>query len=441
MIAAEFQHRRENLMHMMEPSSIAILPAAPPSIRNRDVHYPYRPDSDFYYLTGFPEPEGVAVLIPGRKQAEYILFCRERDETKERWNGPIAGPKGAMHQYGADDAFPIGDLDDILPRMLEQVQRVYYAMGCNADLDRRMTEWLNQIRSKARTGIHYPVEFSALDYYLHELRLLKSQEEIAAMRTAAAISAQAHLRVMRNCRPDMAEYALEAEFLHECTTRGARHQAYTPIVGGGINGCVLHYEDNHAVLKDGDLVLIDAGCEHDYYASDITRTFPVNGRFSPAQRELYELVLAAQQAALAKVKPGHHWNEPHQAAVRTITRGLLELGILTGTPRSIAKLIREEKYKPFYMHRTGHWLGMDVHDVGAYKVNGEWRSLEPGMCMTVEPGLYIAPHAKGVHKRWRGIGIRIEDDVVITEQGHEVLSAAVSKTVAEIEGLMGSESA
>jgi len=435
MTPAEFRRRREDLMHMMEPSSIAILPAAPPSIRNRDVHYPYRPDSDFYYLTGFAEPEAVAVLIPKREQAEYVLFCRERDETKERWNGPIAGQKGAVHQYGADDSFPIGDLDDILPRMLEQVQRVYYAMGCNADLDQRMADWLNRIRSKARTGVHGPVEFIALDHYLHELRLFKGTEEIQAMRTAADISAQAHLRVMHTCRPGMAEYGLEAEFLHECTSRGARHQAYSPIVGGGVNGCVLHYEDNQAALKDGDLVLIDAGCEYDYYASDITRTFPVSGRFSPAQRELYELVLEAQQAALKKIKPGNHWNEPHEAAVRTLTRGLLELRILSGTSRSIAKLIREEKYKPFYMHRTGHWLGMDVHDVGAYKVDGEWRLLEPGMCLTVEPGLYIAPHAKGVHKRWRGIGIRIEDDVVVTEAGHEVLSAAAPKTVAEIEAL------
>jgi Xaa-Pro aminopeptidase len=433
----EHQRRREDLMQMMEPKSMAILPAASMSIRNRDVHYPYRPDSDFYYLTGFGEPDAVAALIPGREQAQYILFCRERDESKERWNGPIAGQKGAVAQYGADDSFPIGDLDDILPRMLEQVQRVYYAMGCNSGLDRRMSEWINRIRSKARLGIHGPIEFIALDHYLHELRLFKSSEEIQTMRSAAAISCQGHLRLMRSCRPGVAEYALEAEFLHECTSRGARYQAYSPIVGGGPNGCVLHYVDNRDLLRDGDLVLVDAGCEYDYYASDITRTFPVSGRFSPAQRELYELVLEAQQAALKKIKPGNHWNDPHQAAVRTLTRGLVELKILKGTTSTLAKLIREETYKPYYMHRTGHWLGMDVHDVGDYKVDGEWRLLEPGMCMTVEPGLYIAPDAKGVHKRWRGIGIRIEDDVAVTPGGHEVLTADIPKSVAEIEAIMG----
>lgn len=436
MTAKEFQRRRLALMRMMEPNSIAILPAAPVSIRNRDVHYPYRPDSDFFYLTGFPEPEAVAALIPGREQAEYILFCREKDETKELWDGPVAGQKGAVEQYSAEDSFPIGDLDDILPRMLEQCQRVYYAMGCNFELDRQMSEWINRIRSKARTGIHGPVEFIALDHYLHELRLFKSRSELKAMRTAAAITARAHSRAMRKCRPGMKEYELEAEILHECASGGARAQAYSPIVGGGTNACVLHYVENQNPLREGDLVLIDAGCEYDYYAADITRTFPIGGRFSAAQRELYELVLEAQKAAIKKITPGNHWDDPHQAAVRTLTKGLVGLKILKGTSRSVSKLIREEKYKPFYMHRTGHWLGMDVHDVGDYKVDGEWRLLEPGMCMTVEPGLYIAPDAKGVAKRWRGIGIRIEDDVTVTRDGCEILSADVPKAVDDIEALM-----
>jgi Xaa-Pro aminopeptidase len=436
MTPKEFERRRRALMRMMEPDSIAIVPAAQVSIRNRDVHYPYRPDSDFFYLTGFREPEAVAVLIPEREQAEYVLFCRERDESKERWDGPIAGQQGAVEQYGAEDSFPIGDLDDILPRMLEQCQRVYYAMGCNPDLDRQMSEWLNRIRAKSRTGIHGPVQFIALDHYLHELRLFKSRSELKAMRTAADISAQAHLRAMRACRPGMTEYALEAEILHECTCRGARFQAYSPIVGGGVNACVLHYVENQAPLRDGDLVLIDAGCEYDYYASDITRTFPVSGRFSIAQRELYELVLEAQNEALKQITPGNHWDAPHQAAVHTITRGLVHLGILRGTSRSVNKLIREEQYKPYYMHRTGHWLGMDVHDVGDYKVDGEWRLLESGMCMTVEPGLYIPPDARGVAKRWRGIGIRIEDDVTVTRAGHEVLTGAVPKDPDAIETLM-----
>ncbi len=436
MTAKEFARRRRALMRMMEPNSIAILAAAPISVRNRDVHYPYRPDSDFYYLTGFTEPEAVAVLIPGREQAEYVLFCRPKDETKELWDGPVAGQQGAVERFGAEDSFPIEDLDEILPRMLEQCQRVYYAMGCNSQLDRRMSDWINLIRNKGRSGIHGPVEFIALDHYLHELRLFKSRSELKLMRNAAAISAKAHRRAMRVCRAGMREYELEAEILHECAGHGARSQAYPAIVGGGSNACVLHYIDNDDELRDGDLVMIDAGCEYAYYASDITRTFPVGGRFSESQRELYELVLEAQEAAIAAIKPGNHWDDPHQTALRVLTRGLIDLKILPGSRRSVNKLIRKEAYKPYYMHRTGHWLGMDVHDVGDYKVDGEWRLLEPGMCMTVEPGLYIGPDADGKAKRWLGMGIRIEDDVVVTKEGSEVLSHGVPKSVREIEELM-----
>ncbi len=432
----EYARRRRALMRMMEPDSIAILPAAPISVRNRDVHYPYRPDSDFHYMTGFAEPEAVAVLIPGREQAEYVLFCRPQDETKELWDGPVAGQQGAVELFGAEDSFPIDDLDEILPCMLEQCQRVYYAMGCNADLDRRMSDWINLIRGKGRSGIHGPVEFIALDHYVHELRLFKSRSELKTMRKAAAISAKAHRRAMCVCREGMREYELEAEILHECASLGARSQAYPAIVGGGRNACVLHYIDNHDKLRDGDLVMIDAGCEYAYYASDITRTFPVGGHFSEIQRELYELVLEAQEAAIAAVKPGNQWDDPHQQALRVLTRGLVDLKILPGTRRSVNKLIRKEAYKPYYMHRTGHWLGMDVHDVGDYKVDGEWRLLEPGMVMTVEPGLYIGPDAGGMAKHWRGIGIRIEDDVVVTKDSREVLSAGVPKSVHEIEALM-----
>jgi Xaa-Pro aminopeptidase len=417
----------------MGPGSIAILPSAPVAIRNRDVDYPYRPDSDFYYLTGFPEPEAVAVLIPGRDQAEYVLFCRERDREKEVWNGARAGQEGATRDYGADDSFPIGDLDDILPRMLEQCERVFYAMGCNADLDRRMSEWVGAIRDKGRAGVKGPLEFIALDHYIHDMRLYKSRSEIKNMRDAARISARAHRHAMKVCRPGMREWELEAEIAHVCASAGARFQAYSPIVGGGVNGCVLHYVENKDALNDGDLVLIDAGCELDYYASDITRTFPVNGRFSPAQRALYELVLHAQEAAIAEVKPGNHWEDPHQAAVRVITRGLVELGLLRGR---VPTLIKNEAYKKFYMHRTGHWLGMDVHDVGDYKVDGTWRLLEPGMVLTVEPGLYIASGTKGIAKKWQGIGIRIEDDVVVTRDGCDVLSKDVPKSVEEIEAMM-----
>jgi Xaa-Pro aminopeptidase len=434
----EFKRRRRQLMRMMGAGSIAILPTAPQAVRNRDVHHPFRPDSDFYYLTGFPEPEAVAVLIPGRPQGEFILFCRERDPKKEQWDGARAGQDGAIASYGADDSFPITDLDDILPRMLEQCERVFYAMGCNPELDKKLGEWVNAIRCQSRSGLHGPVEFLALDHFLHDMRLYKSRSEIAVMRRAAAISAAAHSRLMREVRPGMAEYELEAAFAHACAVQGARHQAYPSIVGGGNNACVLHYVDNRDLLKDGDLVLVDAGCELDCYASDITRTFPINGRFSDAQRALYELVLEAQLAAIDKARPGNHWNDPHDAAVRVLTRGLVKLGLLKGRP---SQLLKDRAYTKFYMHRTGHWLGMDVHDVGDYKVDGHWRELEPGMVLTVEPGLYIPRGTRGVAKQWRGIGIRIEDDVLVTKGEPEVLTAAVPKTVAEIEALMAHDAA
>ncbi len=433
MLASECKRRRRELMRMMGPDSIAILPAAPQLIRNRDVHFPYRPDSDFYYLTGFPEPEAVCALIPGRKHGEYILFNRERDPQKEQWDGSRAGQEGACEIYGADDSFPIGDMDDILPGMLERCDRVFHAMGCSPDLDKRLSEWINRIRCESRSGMQGPVEIIALDHYLHEMRLYKSRSELKVMRKAARISAAAHKRVMQTCKPGLWEYQLEALFIQDCTHQGARSQAYPPIVGTGDNGCTLHYVDNRDQLQDKQMLLIDAGCEVDCYASDITRSYPVNGRFSDAQRQLYELVLAMQHAAIDKVKPGNHWNDPHDAAVRTITQGLIKLGIIKGT---LAKSIKDEKYKPFFPHRTGHWLGMDVHDVGDYKIDGEWRLLEPGMVLTIEPGIYIPSGTKGVAKKWWGIGIRIEDDVLVTKEGNEVLSKDAPKTVDEIEAIM-----
>jgi Xaa-Pro aminopeptidase len=420
-------------MRMMGTGSIAILPTAPEAVRNRDVLHAFRPDSDFYYLTGFPEPEAVAVLIPGRPQGEYILFCRERDPKKEQWDGPMAGQEGAVDVYGADDAFPIADLDEILPHMLEQCERVYYAMGCDHALDQRMSEWVAQVRAQSRAGISGPVEFLALDHYLHDMRLYKQRAEISTMRRAAKISAAGHKRLMRECRPGVAEYQLEAAFNHECAMRGARQSAYPAIVGGGNNACVLHYVSNNAMLSDGDLVLIDAGCELHCYASDITRTFPVGGRFSEAQKALYELVLEAQLAAIDKVRPGNHWDDPHDAAVKVMTRGLVKLGLLKGR---VSELIKKDAYSRFYPHRTGHWLGLDVHDVGDYKVDGHWRELEPGMVLTVEPGLYIPKGMRGVARKWQGIGIRIEDDVVVTKGDPDVLSRDVPKRVAEIEALM-----
>jgi len=431
MKSTEYQRRRRQLMRMLGDDAIAILPTATEQVRNRDVLQPFRPDSDFYYLTGFPEPDAVAVLMPGRRHAQYILFCRERDPAKEIWDGRRAGLEGATEIYGADDAFPYSDLDEILPGLLEQRERVFYAMGCNSDFDLRVSGWINQVRSRA--GAHAPIEFIALDHYLHDMRLYKSRGEIAVMRKAARLSAAAHKELMRTCRPGDSEYQLASRFSHYCQMRGALRLAYPSIVGGGRNGCVLHYVENSDPLRDGDLVLVDAGCEIDCYASDITRTFPVNGRFSEPQRQLYELVLATQLAAMEKLRPGNHWNAPHMAAVRVLTKGLLRLGLLKGT---LAKALKSESYKKFYMHRTGHWLGMDVHDVGDYKVDGHWRELEPGMVLTVEPGLYIPPGMRGVAKKWQGIGIRIEDDVLVTQGEPDVLSRDVPKSVEAIEALM-----
>ena len=430
---AEYARRRKALMAQMEPNSIAILPAAAVAIRNRDVEYLYRQDSDFQYLSGFPEPEAVIALIPGREHGEYVLFCRERNPEREQWDGLRAGQEGAIRDFGADDAFPISDIDDILPGLIEGRDRVYSAMGSNAEFDRRLMEWINVIRSKARLGAQPPNEFVALDHLLHDMRLYKSAAEVKVMRAAADISARAHVRAMQACRAGLYEYSLEAELDYEFRKGGAKMPAYGSIVAAGRNGCILHYQENDAPLKDGDLVLIDAGCEIDCYASDITRTFPVNGVFSAEQKAIYELVLESQEAAFAEIAPGKHWNQAHEATVRVITEGLVKLGLLKG---AVDELIETEAYRAFYMHRAGHWLGMDVHDVGEYKVGGQWRVLEPGMALTVEPGIYIAADNQNVAKKWRGIGVRIEDDVVVTRNGCEILTSGVPKTVAEIEALM-----
>ena len=429
----EFARRRKELMAMIGKDAIAIVPAAPERTRSRDTLYPYRQDSDFHYLCGFPEPEAVLVLIPSRAQGQFIVFCRERDRERETWDGYRAGPEGACDQYGADDAFPITDMDDILPGLLEGKGKVYSAIGKDKDFDQRLMEWVNSIRAKARTGAVPPGEFVDLDHLLHENRLFKKPAELKLMRKAAKISAEAHCRAMRASKPGLNEYQLQAEIEHTFAMEGASFPAYTSIVGGGDNACILHYVENNQPLNDGDLVLIDAGCEYQHYAADITRTFPVNGRFSPEQKAIYELVLKAQLAGIEAARAGNHWDAPHQATVQVITAGLVKLGLLKG---SVKKLIADGAYSEFYMHRAGHWLGIDVHDVGDYKVDGEWRLLEPGMVMTIEPGIYIAPDHKKVAKKWRGIGVRIEDDVAITRKGTEVLTAAVPKTVAEIEALM-----
>jgi Xaa-Pro aminopeptidase len=431
-VRAEFERRRTQLMRLIGDDGIAILPAAPIRQRNNDVDYNYRQDSDFYYLTGFSEPEAVAVLIPGRAAAEYVLFLRERDPEREIWDGKRAGPAGAVEQYGADDAFPIDDIDDILPGLLEKRSRVFYTMGLNQEFDQHVVSWVNTLRGQARTGTHPPQEFVSLDHVLHDMRLFKSRIEVGLMRRSGEIAAGAHVRAMRFCRPGRMEYEVMAELLHEFNRHGA-DISYHPIVGGGPNSCVLHYRDNNARLNEGELLLVDAGCEFGYYASDITRTYPISGRFSEAQRDVYEVVLEAQRAAIAKVKPGNHWNEPHDAAVRAITRGLKRIGLLRG---SLTSLIRSGAYRAFFMHRTGHWLGMDVHDVGDYKVGDEWRVFEPGMVLTVEPGVYIAAGTRGVPKKFWNVGIRIEDDVVVTRHGCEVLTDGAPKEPDAIEALM-----
>lgn len=432
----ELADRRKQLMRMMGDKSIAILPAARERIRNRDTQYPFRQDSNFLYLTGFNEPEAVAVLAPGRKPAEYILFCRERDPLMETWNGRRAGPEGAQRDYGADDAFPISDMDDILPGLLENRERVFYAMGTHAAFDQRVIGWVNQLRGQGKNGLQAPQEFVALDHFLHDLRLYKSRHELELMRRAAEISVTAHQRAMRLCRPGLHEYEIEAELLHEFRRHGGE-PAYQSIVGGGENGCILHYIENNGMLKDGDLLLIDAGCEYQGYAADITRTFPVNGRFTPAQRAVYEVVLEAQHAAIDVARAGNHWNATHEAAVKALTRGMVKLGLLRG---SVPKLIKDEAYKEYYMHRTGHWLGLDVHDVGDYKVGDVWRELEPGMVLTVEPGIYIVPGSRAP-KHLQGIGVRIEDDVLVTRDAPDVLSGCLLKEPDAIEAFMATRQA
>ena len=432
MTKKEFAKRRQQLMEIMGPNSIAILPNAEVSSRNRDVDYPYRSDSNFHYLSGFDEPESVIVIVPGRPHGEYLLFCRERKLEKEIWNGYRAGQEGAIKNFDADDSYPISDLDDILPGLLEEREKVFYTMGNIASFDQRIVGFLNHLRQATRQGKHSPTEIIELDHCLNELRLFKSTAEIKAMRKAGEISAKAHIRAMQFTQPGHWEYQVEAEIIHEFMRNNCRSSAYPSIVGGGENGCILHYIENNHKLKNNDLLLIDAGAEYDFYAGDITRTFPVNGKFTPSQKALYTIVLNAQKAAIAAVKPGNHWNQPHEAAVRVLTAGLIDIGLLEG---ELEELIENHSYREFYMHRTGHWLGMDVHDVGDYKVGGEWRLLEPGMVLTVEPGIYIRD-LEHIPKKWHFTGIRIEDDVLVTKTGNEVLSALAPKEIDEIETLM-----
>lgn len=430
--AAEFARRRKQLMRMAGNDAILVLPAAPERVRSHDTHYPYRQDSDFWYLCGFPEPEAVLVLVPGRRHGEVLLFCRERDPERESWDGPRAGQEGAVEDYGMDDAYPIEDLDEILPGLLEGRSRVYYHFGRDADFDLKLIGWVRHVRAQVRQGAQPPHEFLELGHLLHDLRLFKSKDELKLMQRAADISIEAHRAAMRAARPGVHEYELQAEVERVFRANDA-WPAYGSIVGAGANACVLHYRANNGVAKEGDLVLIDAGAEFRNYASDITRTFPVNGRFSPAQRALHDLVGQAQQAALAQALPGQPYEAGHLAAVEVLAEGLLRLGLLKG---SLERNIAEGHYRRFYRHKTGHWLGLDVHDVGDYRIEGESRLLEPGMAFTIEPGLYVSPDDTSVAEKWRGIGIRTEDDVVITEQGHRVLTEGLARSAEEIEAAM-----
>ncbi len=428
----EYQRRRETLMQHIGEDGMAVLSAAPERPRNRDVHHPYRQDSDFWYLTGFTEPDAVAVFVPGREQGQYILFSRERDAERETWEGRTIGQDAAVSEYGADDAFPIDDIDEILPGLMEGRDKVYCAMGADPDFDQRLIGWVNALRARARAGVKAPLEYVSLEHIVHEMRLVKSKAEVALMREAARVTAAAHERLLGVIRPGLFEYQVEAELLYDFRRHNGE-PAYPIIAGSGANACVLHYISNSDELAEGDLILIDAGVEMNGYAADITRTFPVSGRFTEEQRLIYQLVLDAQRAALAEVRPGNHWNAAHEAATRVLAEGMVELGLLSG---SVDEVIESGDYRQFFMHRTGHWLGMDVHDVGDYKVDGHWRELEPGMALTVEPGLYIPP-GSDVDPRWQGIGVRIEDNCVITRDGHENLTEAAPKSIEAIEAAMG----
>lgn len=424
-----YSGRRARLAAAMQ-DGIAVIPTAPERVRNRDTHFPYRFDSHFYYLTGFPEPEAVLVLVGGA-QPRSLLFCRERNEEREIWDGMRYGPERARERFGFDEAHPIAALDEAMAKLLADQPALHTPLGADPAWDARVMQWLNAVRAQARTGVAAPERVHDVRVLVDDMRLVKDAHELDVMRRAAAISAGAHRRAMAAARPGATEYQVEAELLHEFRRHGAQFPAYWPIVAGGANACVLHYVANDAPLAEGDLLLIDAGCELDGYASDITRTFPVGRAFSAPQRDVYELVLAAQAAAIAAVRAGQGWNEPHDAAVRVLAQGMLDLKLLQG---SLAEVLEKETYKRFYMHRTGHWLGLDVHDAGEYKRAGAWRTLVPGMVLTVEPGLYVRA-ADDIPEHFRNIGIRIEDDVAVTAGGCEVITAAAPKSIADIEAI------
>ena len=427
-----FLQRRNLLCEQLMDESVVVVSSSSIKTRNSDSDYPFRQDSNFFYLSGFNEPESVIVLRPFALDRKYVIFCRERDPLKEQWEGFRAGTEGAKKNFRAEESYSISLLDKIMPELLEGAKNIYYSMRSPNEINIKMPTWLDQIRAGARHGSEVPENLLSLDAILDEMRLKKTEEEILLMKKAGDITCEAHIQAMKKVKPGMFEYQLEAEYLHTFFQGGARFPAYNSIVGGGNNSCILHYNENNSKLNDGDVVLVDAGCEYQHYASDVTRTFPVGKKFSEEQKNIYEVVLEAHKQASAEVKPGNPWNKAQEKSVEVITQGLIELGILSG---NLEDLIEKEEYTKFYMHRIGHWLGMDVHDVGNYKKKGKWRDLEPGMVLTIEPGVYILDSLKGVDKKWLGIGVRIEDDLLVTNDGNQVLTSHAPKEIQDIENL------
>lgn len=433
---AEYRQRREQLMSKIGHGT-AIFRSAPVAVMHNDVEYNYRQDSDFYYLTGFNEAEAVAVLAPHHPEHRFVLFVQPKDLEKEVWTGYRVGVEGAKERYGADEAYPITELEEKLPQYLEKSDRIYYHLGRDEKFNQTIIKhWQRLIATYSKRGTG-PVAIEDTNFVLHGMRLVKSSAELELMRKAIAISVEAHNHAREFTKPGRYEYEVQAEMEHIFRLRGGIGPAYPSIVASGANACILHYVENDRQMQDNEMLLIDAGCCYEYYNGDITRTFPVGGKFTADQKTIYEIVLEAQKQAIAQVQPGNSWNQIHDTAVRVLVEGMLDLGILEG---NIDEIIKEEKYKPYYMHRTGHWLGLDVHDAGLYKHGEEaWQILQPGQILTVEPGIYIGPYAKPVegqpevNDRWRGIGVRIEDNVLVTESGHEVLTAGVPKSVEEME--------
>ncbi|MDB3880994.1 Xaa-Pro aminopeptidase [Gammaproteobacteria bacterium] len=425
-----FSERRDLLADKVLEDSAIIVSAASVKSRISDTEYSYRQDSNFYYLSGYEEPESLILIRPNQDKERFVIFCRDRDPLREQWDGFRTGQEGVIQDYGADAAYSINSIDEIMPKLLEGAKNIYFSMSAPCGVDAKISSWVEDIRKNTRSGAEPPQNLLSLDSILHEMRLIKESDEMDLMKKAANITTEAHIRAMQSVRPGMYEYQLEAEYLYAFNKNGARSPAYNSIVGGGNNSCILHYVENNAELKDGDLVLVDAGCEYQYYASDVTRTFPVNGKFSPEQREIYSIVLEAHKQSMEQAKPGNKWNLMHEKSVEVIVEGLLSIGLLQG---SRDEIIDKGEYSKFYMHRIGHWLGMDVHDVGSYKQDGDWRPLEEGMVMTVEPGIYILDSMEGVDDKWKGIGVRIEDDIAITESGFEILTPDVPRTIEEVE--------